>query len=237
MNKIFLACMSAATLAVIVAGCSDGPAAPQTSPANVIASGPPSLASFGNSVFEEQFTINPSGTTANVFGLWTLNFPENSVCAVGSSYGPNTWDAPCEVTTTPITVTAKVQISNGRVNVQFSPDLRFAPSSDPKRWVTISTSIYAAWIKSSSFKTPSGGRLLGIIYSPNFGASDKSEELRDATLRTRIDFSTGRLWRRVKHFSGYIGSSGEPCEPSPDYPECVWVDDDQPPGGGGTDER
>jgi hypothetical protein len=51
-----------------------------------------------------------------------------------------------------------------------------------------------------------------------------ADYLSDPSLVTHVDLNTGTVWRRVKHFSGYLMGSGESCEPSPDFPECIAVD-------------
>jgi hypothetical protein len=36
-----------------------------------------------------------------------------------------------------------------------------------------------------------------------------------------VNLTTGLVWRRVKHFSGYSVTSGLACDPSPGNPDCV----------------
>jgi len=43
----------------------------------------------------------------------------------------------------------------------------------------------------------------------------------NAFIATHVNLTTGIVWRRVKHFSGYNISSGLPCDPSPDDPDCI----------------
>ena len=50
---------------------------------------------------------------------------------------------------------------------------------------------------------------------------DEATVLRDASLITNVDLVTGRVWRRIKHFSGYSVLSGLECVVSELDPDCV----------------
>ncbi len=75
---------------------------------------------------------------------------------------------------------------------------------------------------------PSTLRPLALDYSPTLGGDAVADYVSDPSLITHIDLTTGRIWRRVKHFSGYSQTNGLPCDPSPDDPDCIEVDDIQP---------
>ena len=170
-----------------------------------------------------KFDITPDGGTIALGDRFTLDFPANAVCdPSSSSYGLGHWDEDCTATTRTISVTAKVWVSDTRVLVDFSPSLRFAPSAN----VTISTDLLAP-ILAGRFDLPSAA--LGkyeLMYTPDFGNSGQRETSVDPTVKTHIDLNTGRVWRRLKHFSGYYTTYGEPCTPAYEGdPNCVWVDD------------
>ncbi|HEX4684046.1 MAG TPA: hypothetical protein VH277_15120, partial [Gemmatimonadaceae bacterium] len=48
----------------------------------------------------------------------------------------------------------------------------------------------------------------------------------DASVATHVNLATGRVWRRIKHFSGYNIFTGEKCLPMSDDSNCVQVDVD-----------
>src|SRR5437868_4642731 len=80
------------------------------------------------------FTVPQTGGAAwaLVAGQHRLIFGDGvgSICdPATSSYGPTEWDKPCTPATRPITITAKVwRTALGRVQVDFSPALRFVPT-------------------------------------------------------------------------------------------------------------
>jgi len=169
------------------------------------------------------FTLTAAGGSFDV-GTFTVNFPANSVCDPSvSSYGPGTWDSDCATLGNGQSITVKATygftVSDGPV-VDFSPALRF----NPKTTVTISTDLYApvlttfrAWFLAN----PSALRYFGVYYTPDFGTTAFTDAGRDESLVTHVNLTTGIVWRRIKHFSGYNISSGLPCDPSPDDPECI----------------
>ncbi|MGH7619771.1 MAG: hypothetical protein ACREPM_21370 [Gemmatimonadaceae bacterium] len=60
-----------------------------------------------------------------------------------------------------------------------------------------------------------------MFYEPTLGAKLVGDASTDASLVTHINLSTGAVWRRIKHFSGYSVTAGTACDPSPDNPDCV----------------
>jgi len=170
------------------------------------------------------FVLTSSGGTFSIGdGLYTIVFPANSVCdPATSSYGPGTWDAPCTTVQAgqSIAVTATYGFTKNGLSVDFSPALRF----DPSKEVRISTGVYAPILTafSSYFAAnPSALHFLGIYYAPSLDAAGTTDAAFDPSLITHVNLSTGIVWRRVKHFSGYSVTTGLPCEPSPDDPDCV----------------
>jgi hypothetical protein len=101
-----------------------------------------------------------------------------------------------------------VRNENGRTWVDFSPELRFAPSADPSRWV---------WMY---MYTPDARGAQGdlsrfnILYAQSIGGTTVDDAAGDSTLRTYVDTHTGISFRRIKHFSGYTASAGRDCENS-----------------------
>jgi hypothetical protein len=60
-----------------------------------------------------------------------------------------------------------------------------------------------------------------MYYTPDLGTSAYTDAGKDNSLITHVNLSTGFVWRRVKHFSGYNILTGLPCDPSPDDPNCI----------------
>jgi hypothetical protein len=66
-----------------------------------------------------------------------------------------------------------------------------------------------------------------INYSPAIDGSAVVDALVDPSVRTVVVGNSGKIFRRIKHFSGYqIVWDGTPCDPADGNPSCVWVDDD-----------
>lgn len=223
-----------AALAVIVFGAACGePTAVQTptAPRFAPSSKAPSFdfSSAGRlGIAGSDFTLTPAGGSFQV-GLFTVNFPAGSVCdPSASTYGPTEWDKSCVPLSgsKAIAMHASVQLTPTGLAVDFQPQLRFVPTSQ----VTISTDIFAPLIVANRQffqQNPAVLRTLAMYYSPSLGAGHVADYQVDPSLITHINLTTGRIWRRVKHFSGYVLGSGEPCTPSPDNPDCIQVDSEQ----------
>jgi hypothetical protein len=169
------------------------------------------------------FTVTSTGGTFQIGGLYSVNFPANSICdPTTSTYGPGTWDDPC-TTLAPgqsVTITATYGFSGGGLGVDFSPPLRFNPNTQ----VTIATSAYAFSLTTfANFfaANPQTLHFLGIYYEPSLGGAGQTDAGLDPSLVTHVNLNTGLVWRRIKHFSGYNVWTGLPCDPSPDDPDCI----------------
>lgn len=147
-------------------------------------------------------TIDPSQVTQFPLGAGNyIIFPAHSLCdPYTSTYGVTEWDNPCTPATSKFTVNVKGWLdASGNPHLDFSPGVRFVPTLDPAGWVNMSfTDSYAAlnpWYN--------------ILYCPTVGESCINEALSDPTMATVTDPLTGRLTRRVKHFSGYMVGAGD----------------------------
>jgi hypothetical protein len=178
------------------------------------------------------FVIPAAGGQVSILGMYTLSFPANSVCVPDAAettagYASQSWDADCPAATQDIAVTAKLKWSSGRLWVDFSPAIRFVPSQT----VTIQTDILAPLVRYYGASALSNGmaRRWGINYTSGIEGPSVDESRTDASLRTVINGSTGRISRRIKHFSGYqiyTGDGWEACIPiGPLDPYCIWVED------------
>lgn len=206
-------------LLVAAAACSDGvvtpaarpieapsPAAP--APISLAPKGRPTLDLFGGSSDSASvdFVVGPSG---GIFftGNHAVVFPAQSVCDPAvSSYGPSTWDQPCAPLQSPLKVHAEVRQKNGRTWLDFTPSLRFVPSTYPSRWV---------WVLMYTPEAVGATDLsrFNILWAESIGGATVDESVIDPSMRTYVDPWSGISIRRIKHFSGYALAGGRSCNP------------------------
>jgi hypothetical protein len=203
----FTSAMAIAALAV-TASCGDTAAPTAATPTT---SSPSASLSRGGSYGGQQysFDLSPQGGVYWL-GQYMLVVPANAVCdPARSSYGAGTWNDPCPLARRSIHMTATVTTVDGRDYVDFSPDIRFAPSSSQSGWVTLHTFRLAAI----------GGRgdlrRFSILFAQEPGGPLVDESATDPTVATHVNTRTGAIWRRVKHFTGYNVYSGlvDDCTP------------------------
>jgi hypothetical protein len=171
------------------------------------------------------FAIPANGGTINLLGAFELNFPAGAVCDPSAAntqtgYANHQWDAACTPASGDVAVRATLKYVNGELYADFQPALRFVPGKE----VTIGTDVIASEVQSH---VASGW---AIEYAPAIGAANVSDALQDPSLVTRMVASTGKIFRRIKHFSGYVVGLGNgqyvPCDPMAGDPRCVWMDDE-----------
>ena len=218
-----------ACLALIAASaCSDTATGPGSGSArSLVPANRPTLSVAGADLFAgyrtTSFAVTANGGSFAIGNLFTVNFPANSICDPAvSGYGPGTWENSCRTLADgqTLTITATYGFHHGAPVVDFSPALRFNPTAT----VTISTGIYAPILtlfKNYWTQYPQALYWLGVHYTPDLGQTTVVDDASDQSLRTHVNLTTGLVWRRIKHFSGYLLTSGEPCTPSPDNPDCV----------------
>jgi hypothetical protein len=216
--------LTGAVLLVTASCYGDGSVAPSVGPS---VNGNPALQALVVAQSTD-LVIPAAGGDINVFGVYTLSFPANAVCDPNAAdtqagYANHAWDAPCTQASGDVAIRATAKWSNGRLYVDFQPALRFVPSAI----VTLSTDVFAPTVKFLDANGVTGG--LPFYYTSGIDAPGVADALSDASLRTVVN-SSGRIQRRIKHFSGYfIAYQGEfiPCDPAAGNPMCVWVDDNQ----------
>jgi hypothetical protein len=169
------------------------------------------------------FTITPAGGSFPLMGLFAINFPANSVCDPNRSNYAD-WGQDCVSLSDNIDVQVRLRVTASGIALDFSPEIRFAPSAGP---VTITTDVFAPVLTSnSSFFSahPASLAILAMSYAPALGATPIADYQSDPTLITHVNLVTGRVWRVVRHFSGYLVGGGDAaCDPSQDV-GCVAVD-------------
>jgi hypothetical protein len=170
-------------------------------------------------------TISPSGGTYHI-GDFDVVIPAGAVCdPQATAYGVGHWDEDCVPANRDITVSVVAETHKDQVSIDFKPDLRFRPSAG---WVTIRTAAYSDLLTSDAVRqlprTSSYFSNYVILYVPSGGQAhiDEVRSTGDASMVTHVDLTSGIVWRRVKHFSGYVVYSGQKCDTStPDATTCI----------------
>jgi hypothetical protein len=190
--KVFIAIAGV----LMVGACSDNTVAPSASaPDATIQGGGATAALVSWDTLRFSFIIDPHRTVTYPLGAgnW-ITFPAGSLCDPNSSYGPDQWDQPCAVANGALRVNAKAWLdASGHPRIDFDQHIRFVPSTDSHQWVVI------------TFRDARAADAIGGIigYCPTATSACVDESLTDPSLATVVDPNTGRLTRRIKHFSGY----------------------------------
>ena len=196
-----------------IAGCQEGVvSAPQSESATPVSmmmapQGAPQLSLSGHSSnnVDVDFTVTPDGGVFFV-GKNAVVFPANSICDPSvSSYGTGTWNDECVPLTTPLKIHARVRTAKAGTWVDFKPSLRFVPSDDSRNWVYMFMASKNA-----------------ILFAPSLGALGVDDASADETVRTYFDVRGGATLRHIKHFTGYMTSSGRSCGQG--EPDCYPID-------------
>jgi hypothetical protein len=223
-KSLLLLVGAAAALAV---ACRDA-VAPTHSATPFSASASPEFSKSGsNSTQLATLELSPNGGTYHV-GDFDIVVPAGAVCDPATTkYGVKHWDDDCTPAKRSITVNVVAKKHAHDVSVDFEPDLRFRPSAGS---VTMQTSAFSSLLTSNSVRQLSANSSFfqgfAILYVPT-GGSSRIDEVRstgDGSMVTHVDLQTGIVWRRVKHFSGYLVSAGYSC-PSVGVDGACNVDD------------
>ena len=235
-NTLFLLVGALSALAV---ACRDSAIAPARSATSLSAAASPSLSASGskqNRTLLGTLDLSPNGGTYHV-GDFDIVMPAGAVCEPATTkYGPRHWDDDCTPARRQITVDVIAKKQGSKVSVDFQPDLRFRPSAG---WVVIQTSAYRDLLTSGNVRGLSSAspffQDFAIFYVPTGKARiDEASATGDASLATHVDLRSGLVWRRVKHFSGYIVYAGNKCDPTVTGIDAVCQVDDGGLGGTGT---
>jgi hypothetical protein len=190
-------------LAAGLAACGDGAVVPRSdSPETAAVNGGGSMESLtGSDTVKFNITIDPSRQTYYYLGDGnSVTFPAHSLCDLKSSYGADQWDKPCAQATQPVTVAVKAWLDGyGHPRVDFGTHLRFVPSANPAQWVKVVFGDLQA----------SSDPYFTILYCTTAASDCFDEGKLDPTLATVHDPITGKVTRRIKHFSGYNVAAGD----------------------------
>lgn len=141
-----------------------------------------------------RFTVAPGSQTTAVIGEHKIVFDKEAICnPLTSSYGPRTWDAPCEPVGHDIQITATYWTAlDGSHQIDFQPALRFNPKS-----------MVVLHMTDKRFSADAADRILFV----DALGQRVDEAASDPSLATTIG-TNGFRYRRIKHFSGYTLSTG-----------------------------
>ena len=173
-------------------------------------------------------TIPAAGGSLAILDVYNLEVPAGAVCDPDAAdtqtgYANAVWDSSCTPANRDIDITATVKAVNGKLYVDFAPSLRFVPT---KR-VLLSTNVLAPVVQYFSENEQNLG--FEFPFSRTIEGESVPDALTDPSLRTVVVGGTGKVYRRVKHFTGYmIVFNGQyiPCDPQQGDPQCVWVNDE-----------
>jgi len=137
------------------------------------------------------FVIDPSQPQALSLGASHLDIPANAVCDLAtSSYGSEHWNESCAPQTDTFTVTAVIRnAATDHPSVDFEPALRFSPDKNVGLYLYVTDDA-----------TLDASRV--VKYCNAQGCVDES--INDASVASSVDLVNRVVFRRIKHFSGFI---------------------------------
>jgi hypothetical protein len=181
----------------LLAACSRDVTAPSAStlrsPERVSSFRPNAAAKALYGVSDGVYTLrfDPAQSQSFNMGLNHLELPANSICTLaGSTYGPSYWNDACTPETDSVSITVTITgASTNTPRVDFQPALRFSPDKTVQLF----------------------------MYTPNNSESDSwkleycndlnvcvDESKTDPDLVSFVDHNASVVFRRIKHFSGYL---------------------------------
>ncbi|MDB4878755.1 MAG: hypothetical protein JWL60_201 [Gemmatimonadetes bacterium] len=139
------------------------------------------------------FTVDPSQHQEINLGPNHLSIPANAICDIArSSYGAGTWNDACAPQRQPVVITAIVRnAESDHPSIDFYPAMRFSPDK------AVNLHIYVP-VDAESFR-----QSWVMKYCNDFNIC-VDESLADVQLRSYVDSENKVVFRRIKHFSGFI---------------------------------
>ena len=137
------------------------------------------------------FAIDPTRDQVLAIGASQLFIPANAICDLAtSSYGTSHWNDSCSQQSEALTITAVVKnAATDHPSIDFQPAMRFSPNK--------SVNLY---IVASNQATVDASRVMKYCGA----TSCVDESVSDADLRSFVDVENKVVFRRIKHFSGYV---------------------------------
>jgi len=184
-----LAATTVAAVAVLLTACGDSNPTGASAPSAL----PPSASILQSQPYGvTQFNVSPGSPQTAVIGDHKIVFDKYAICDLDASgYGPDTWDQPCTPTRSTIRITATYWTDlQGNPQIDFWPAMRFNPAS--------SVVLY--------MKDKSALETNRIFWIDAFGRM-VDESVNDPSVATQVG-TNGFKFRRIKHFSGYVITTG-----------------------------
>jgi hypothetical protein len=177
-----------------------GPAFARSSNAPNQGGGPPASVIVDEDAGIATLVIDPGVARTYSFGQHSVYFPARSICDPATAgYGEELFDAPCRPLRKKVVVSVRWNPLNGHAAVIFQPQLRFVPSRDPSQWVLLTLHDKLPVSDLSAYQ---------ILWFSEKTQSWIDESKTDWTLRARTDSRRNTVYRRIKHFSGYMINAG-----------------------------
>jgi hypothetical protein len=182
--------------AVLLTGCagdSTSPSAAQTSQVRTSPFKPTDAqkALVGISDGTYEFEIDPTERQTLNLGASRLEIPAYAVCDLDeSTYGPGTWNSGCKRQSREFKITAVVRnAATENPSIDFEPALRFHPDKKVNLYLYVTDQA-----------TLDASRV--VKYCNATGCVDES--IADPSLASSVDLENRVVFRRIKHFSGYV---------------------------------
>ena len=141
------------------------------------------------------FTIDPAQAQSLLLGAARLDIPGNAICSLaGSGYGAAYWNSDCAPETQFVTITVTARGANSdHPRVDFSPALRFSPRT------SVTLYMYGKGLTKKKAES-------WLIYYCDERKNNAcvNESLTDPSLVSYLDKKASVIFRRIKHFSGYL---------------------------------
>ena len=106
-----------------------------------------------------------------------------------------------------LTITVTATVAKGRVNLDFSPSIRFVPSQ-----------VVTLTVRNDKIKSFGQDGHWAVFFNAGDGKL-VDEAKNDRSVITVVDRTNGVVTRRIKHFTGYNVTSGmiDDCDPTTDW--------------------
>ena len=140
-----------------------------------------------------QFTVDPTVDQSINLGPNHLSLPANAICDIASSsYGASHWGEACVPQKAPVTITAVVRnATTDHPSIDFFPAMRFSPDKNVSLYIYVPTGM-------ADFQKN------WVMKYCNDASVCVDESLTDPSLASYADNVNMMVFRRIKHFSGYI---------------------------------
>jgi hypothetical protein len=197
-SRIFTLATLAA--AVLLAGCSSEVTAPSAAKSisqqrsSPFAPTDAQKALIGISDGTYSLRFNPTQDNSFALGANSLSLPANAVCKLDgtSGYGAEYWNQSCVPETDSVTISVVItDAATDHPRLDFYPAMRFNPATNVSLYIYVPVGL-DAFMKS------------WVMRYCNAAGACRNEAITDPDLATYADLNTQMVFRRIKHFSGYV---------------------------------